>query len=91
MQKDINLIIEDFKQSIFDSANQSNLPISVVYYVLKDVMNEVESEYTNYINQARTRERAEARKAEEAAMAASMQSQDDVPAPEDMTEIIEDN
>ena len=46
MQKDINLIIEDFKQSVFDSANQSNLPISVVYYVLKDVMNEVESEYT---------------------------------------------
>lgn len=78
MQQDINLIIENFKQTIFDAANQSGLPLSVVYYVFSDVFREVETEYNNYINTARAREAAAARNMQEAA-------------PAEQEEIVEDN
>ena len=41
--KDINLIIEEFKQGLVNSVNQSNLPLAVCYYVMKDVFNELVS------------------------------------------------
>lgn len=86
MQQDINLIIENFKQTIFDAANQSGLPLSVVYYVLSDVFREVETEYNNYINTARVREAAAARNMQEAAMP---QAEETAPAKQE--EIVEDN
>ena len=87
MNQDINLVIENFKQTIFNAANQSGLPISVVYYVLSDTFREVESEYNAYINAAREREAATARNMQETAMP---QAEETVPA-EEMTEIVEDN
>lgn len=86
MQQDINLIIENFKQTIFDAANQSGLPLSVVYYVLSDVFREVETEYNNYINTARAREAAAARNMQEATM-----PQVEEAAPAEQEEPVEDN
>lgn len=55
--KDINLIIEEFKQGLVNSVNQSNLPLSVCYYVMKDVFNELVSTYENYIKQVQQTQR----------------------------------
>ena len=60
MDRDINLVIEDLKMDIIDKLNQSNLPISIAYYVLKDVMNELSINYDNYITQARKQEQVNA-------------------------------
>ena len=54
--RDVNLIIEDVKMNIVNELNNSNLPISVAYYILKDVMNELSNNYDNYIKQARRQE-----------------------------------
>ena len=54
--KDINLIIEDFKHSIVDTVNQSGLPIGIVYYVMKDIMNELVNNYETYIENANQKE-----------------------------------
>lgn len=43
----INLQIDNFKTEMVNLINESNLPIAVVYYVLKDVFLEVESLYNN--------------------------------------------
>lgn len=53
MERDINLVIEDVKAQIIDTINHSGLPISVVYYIMKDVMYDLDANYTNYIEQAR--------------------------------------
>lgn len=55
--KDINLIIEEFKQGLVNSVNQSNLPLAVCYYVMKDVFNELVSTYENYIKQVQQTQR----------------------------------
>lgn len=54
--RDINLIIEDFKHSVVDTVNQSGLPIGIVYYVMKDVMNELVNNYETYIENANRKE-----------------------------------
>lgn len=41
----INLQIDNFKTEMVNFINESNLPIAVVYYVLKDVLLEVERVY----------------------------------------------
>lgn len=67
MERDINLQIEEFKQTIVDTVNHSGLPISVAYYILKDIMNDFTDSYKNYLEQASRREKQEAlqRQAEE--------------------------
>ena len=60
METNINLVIEDFKQSVFDNLNNLRLPPSVSYYVMKDIFNEVEAGYIGYINQARREAAAQA-------------------------------
>jgi hypothetical protein len=66
MEQDINLIIEDFKGSLMSTINNCGLPISVIYYVMTDLYKEVDTQYYNYINQARA---AASRQVEEAAPA----------------------
>lgn len=56
MEKDINLQIEEFRQTIIDTVNRSGLPISVAYYILKDVMIDFTDSYKNYLDQAKRRE-----------------------------------
>ena len=68
MEKDINLQIEEFRQTIIDTVNRSGLPISVAYYILKDVFNTVESDYYAYLNDAAKKQRAEAEALAESAV-----------------------
>ena len=59
MQEDINLIIENFKNSIVQMVNENNLPPAVVYYIFKDVFKDIETSYTNYLNQVRKQQKNE--------------------------------
>lgn len=58
MERDSNLIVEQFKTDLIDAINHSNLPIAVVYYVAKDVFKDLEETYTNYVNKALKDEQA---------------------------------
>lgn len=68
----INLQIDNFKTEMVNFINESNLPIAVVYYVLKDVLLEVErvynqaasAEYQDFCEQA-IKEKQEKNKSEE--------------------------
>ncbi len=51
-QKDINLMVEEFKQRLVDTINQSELPAAMVYYIFKDTFTNVEQSYFNYLNEA---------------------------------------
>ena len=41
----MNLQIENVKQNIIDVINNSQLPIGVIHYLLKDISKEVANEY----------------------------------------------
>ena len=45
-----NTRCENLKQSLIDSINQSNLPISVVFYIAKSIMSDIESTYYGVLN-----------------------------------------
>lgn len=81
MENDINISIEEFKLNIIKLLNNSNMPIGIMYYVMKDVFGELTEEYQNYLNTATKRMQ------EEAAAAASEASQVDS---ENIAEVIED-
>lgn len=53
MEQDINLVIEDFKNTLTSTINNSGLPISVVYYIITDLYKELDNQYYQYIRQAR--------------------------------------
>lgn len=48
---DVNLSMEQYKRELIDKINSAPFPIGVTYYLLKDVYNNVESSYFNFINQ----------------------------------------
>lgn len=79
MENDVNIAIEEFKLSIINLLNESNMPIGMIYYIMKDVFGEITEEYQNYLNTVMKKRQAEA-----AAMAASQE-------PEAVTEEIVDN
>lgn len=45
----INLKIELLKEQLINIINNSGLPIGVIHYLLKDILNEVIVEYNNAI------------------------------------------
>ncbi|MCC8068719.1 MAG: hypothetical protein LIO71_03010 [Ruminococcus sp.] len=47
----INTKCEEFKQQIIGDINSSQLPISIVYFIMKDVFQEVEKTYYATLNQ----------------------------------------
>lgn len=47
--KDINLAIEGLKLTIYQIINKSELPIGTVYYILKDVCNDLEKTYNEVL------------------------------------------
>lgn len=57
MNRDINLNIEFFKNSMVDTINNSGLEIGIVYYVLKDILKDFEGNYFDYLNSALQEER----------------------------------
>lgn len=52
MEKDINLIVEEFRQNLVATVNNSGLPASMIYYVLTDVYNEINTQYKAYLREA---------------------------------------
>lgn len=60
MEKDINLVIEQYRQNLLQVINTEQLPPSIKYYILKDVFALAESSYYNYINQIQQQIQAEA-------------------------------
>ena len=89
MQRDVNLIIEETKQNAIKSLNESGLPVSVIYYIMRDVMTETSEEYQRYINRAYAKEREQREQAALAEQQAS--SEKDIPSADDIAEIVEDN
>lgn len=49
-EKSINMKTEEFRSALFNIINQSNLPVSIVYYVFKDVGQELENIYYGTLN-----------------------------------------
>ena len=49
MEQDVNISIEQFKQGLINTINQSNLPIGVIKYVFESVQTQLEAEYGQYI------------------------------------------
>lgn len=45
-----NTRCENLKQTLVNAINQSNLPISVVYYMAKSIMSDIESTYYGVLN-----------------------------------------
>lgn len=65
MERDINLVIEDFRQNLIKQCNEAGLPASVVYYVFKDVFNLVEDQYRDYLEEASAKEQERLRAQQE--------------------------
>ena len=60
MEQDVNLIIEQYKEGLFNITNQSNLPIGIIRLVVNDFNTFVEENYQQYMKQARERAAAAA-------------------------------
>ena len=57
------MLLADTKQKVIDILNASNLPIDAIYYVMKEVMVDVESTYNRVLQEeenAKTQARADA-------------------------------
>lgn len=50
MEQDISVVIEEFKQNIIDTINNSHFPPAVTYYILKDIFATTEAQYFNYLD-----------------------------------------
>lgn len=45
MNENFNLKVEELKENIINIINNSGLPISVIYYVYKNILKDIEMEY----------------------------------------------
>lgn len=45
-----NTRCENLKQTLINTINQSDLPISVVFYIAKSIMSDIESTYYGVLN-----------------------------------------
>lgn len=53
MQKPIDLIIEDTKELVYSTINNSGLPLSIINMIVKEVYSNIESQYPSHINRLR--------------------------------------
>ena len=60
----INTLINVFKENVSNVINNSQLPIGIVYYVLKDLLSEVEKIYTKSLQKESEERLAEIEKLE---------------------------
>ena len=60
----INTLINVFKENVSNVINNSQLPVGVVYYVLKDLFSEVEKIYTKSLQKESEERLAEIEKLE---------------------------
>ena len=47
----VNTQVETFRQGLIQHINNANLPISIVYFVLKDCLNEAATAYEQVLKQ----------------------------------------
>ena len=47
----INYSIESFRKDIYDAINNSQLPMGAIYFVVKDIFNEITGAYQNAVMQ----------------------------------------
>ena len=59
MENSINIKTEQFKQGLYNLINQSNIPISNAYYVMKDVFKELEGVYLDTLQSEGIRKQQE--------------------------------
>ena len=50
MEKNINIVISQFYANIKSLIQSSNLPVGVVYYILKNLTQEIEMQYYATLN-----------------------------------------
>ena len=50
MNEDFNYNCDQFKKNLENLINNSNLPIAAIYFILKDIYNEVEKLNIAYLN-----------------------------------------
>jgi hypothetical protein len=49
--ENISLTTEKIKQEIINLLNSNKLPPVIIYYMIKDISNQIEIDYMNYINE----------------------------------------
>ena len=59
MEKNINIVISQFDESIKSLIQSSNLPIGVVYYILKNLTQQIEMQYYATLNSILTQQTEE--------------------------------
>lgn len=79
MGNNVNLLTEQFKDSIVEIVNNSGLPPAIIYYVMKDTFKDIESGYNNYINQAKRQAAAAASTQNEETPAATEEEEEYLP------------
>ena len=42
-----NTYLHDFRNNIINTVNDSGLPVGVVYYIMKDILNDIQNAYEN--------------------------------------------
>lgn len=51
MEQDVNIIIEQYRQTLIEATQNSQLPIGVVRYIINDVASLINKEYDAYMRQ----------------------------------------
>ena len=59
MEKNINIVISQFDENIKSLIQSSNLPIGVVYYILKNLTQDIEMQYYATLNSILTQQTEE--------------------------------
>ena len=54
MQKPIDLVVEDTKDSVYKVLNNSGLPISAISMIVREINTNVETQYSNQLNRLRS-------------------------------------
>lgn len=56
MEKNINIVISQFDENIKSLIQSSNLPVGVVYYILKNLTQQIEMQYYATLNSILTQQ-----------------------------------
>ena len=59
MEKNINVVISQFDENIKSLIQSSNLPVGVVYYILKNLTQQIEMQYYATLNSILTQQTEE--------------------------------
>lgn len=77
MEKTINIKTEELKNQFFELINNSQLPISTVYYLFKDIMQELTDFYNKILADELKQAQEELQKENEKAVSTETKEEDD--------------